>query len=718
MTYAGNPAVSPEVRQRILGTFRQTLELAATGSRQEASLGCDFILQLDPAFAPARALLERLRAAQGPVAVDDLRDEAAAGEAGERPAAEDEPAVEDRLFELPELPDLPRGAGDVDLGSDEPRPDEPGIDELAGVDLVADDLIAGAFPSEPAEQDDPARRAELRRDVQRLYGERRDEALLSLAEGRREEIADDRELARLVAAAASRQEAAPYVESFLDAAREARAQGRTEEAAAALGKARSLDPDHPEVRRLGDGAAPAAAAAGSRAREPAPGAAGEGDGRIEELLAEGQAAFDRGDHQGAIDAWSRIFLIDIDHEEASRRIDEARRLKSETERQVEEVFHDAQRAEEEGDARAARVGYTRVLELAPGHLAARERRDQLAGGWEEEPDEGLVRPPDRRTAPPWEAAEPAGAGGSELAGGAAAAGPLREEILVPPEPGAEAAATEAPVRPSLVAVRESKAGRRFALIGSLVLVLVAVAGWLVYSNREAIFPNSDEPPAAAAAEDPIARATRLHQAGRTAIAVNQLRRLPPTAPQYEEAQALISQWEAAAQSPSGDEAEAGPSARDAEERAELIAAARAAAERGEELAAAELLQRADEIVPLEGEEAELAAAVDRELAPIAGLVDLYRSGDYEMALPELWRAHQAAGDDPDLRRMIVDSYYNIAVRELQRGNPKVAADRLEDALELAPDDPDVRRTLRFARTYAQRERDMLYRIYVKYLPPR
>src|SRR5258707_805414 len=65
----------------------------------------------------------------------------------------------------------------------------------------------------------------------------------------------------------------------------------------------------------------------------------ESDRRVRELLDEGQAAFDAGDPQGAIDSWSRIFLIDIDHQEAARRIDSARRVKAETERQGEEIFH-------------------------------------------------------------------------------------------------------------------------------------------------------------------------------------------------------------------------------------------------------------------------------------------------------------------------------------------------------------------------------------------
>src|SRR5207237_7197557 len=61
------------------------------------------------------------------------------------------------------------------------------------------------------------------------------------------------------------------------------------------------------------------------------GAGSESDPRVRALLDEGQKAFDAGDLQGSIDAWSRIFLIDIDHQEASRRIDQARKLKAESE---------------------------------------------------------------------------------------------------------------------------------------------------------------------------------------------------------------------------------------------------------------------------------------------------------------------------------------------------------------------------------------------------
>ena len=73
MSYRGNPSLAPDVQARIVQTFSQTLDLAAGGSVHEATLGCDFILRMDPDFEPARTLLRRLEEAGGPVGVDDLR---------------------------------------------------------------------------------------------------------------------------------------------------------------------------------------------------------------------------------------------------------------------------------------------------------------------------------------------------------------------------------------------------------------------------------------------------------------------------------------------------------------------------------------------------------------------------------------------------------------------------------------------------------------------
>ena len=58
--YEGSPSLAPDAREKVLQTFRHTLQLARDGRNEEALLGCDFILKMDPRFAPARQLLELL----------------------------------------------------------------------------------------------------------------------------------------------------------------------------------------------------------------------------------------------------------------------------------------------------------------------------------------------------------------------------------------------------------------------------------------------------------------------------------------------------------------------------------------------------------------------------------------------------------------------------------------------------------------------------------
>ncbi|HQR68927.1 MAG TPA: hypothetical protein PLB02_16185, partial [Thermoanaerobaculia bacterium] len=59
--YEGSPSLAPEAREKVLQTFRHTLQLVRDGRNEEALLGCDFILKMDSRFAPAHRLLASLR---------------------------------------------------------------------------------------------------------------------------------------------------------------------------------------------------------------------------------------------------------------------------------------------------------------------------------------------------------------------------------------------------------------------------------------------------------------------------------------------------------------------------------------------------------------------------------------------------------------------------------------------------------------------------------
>lgn len=759
MRYVGNASLSQHIQERILNTFQQTLGLAQEGNHQEALLGCDFILRLDPLFEPARRLQERMEGAEGAVDVADLQ-EFAPGGGGASPKAT-EPADETAQPAAPE----PIATTEV-----APPVESPGSQEAAP---VSDNL--------------PAKLALLLE--QRSYQD-----LLTLAGENQERIASDPDLSGMAQIASERLEAEPYVKSFIESARQAKNAGDIETSKADLQKARELDATHPDLMALdadlsvagapvvepsleeaveldfpdlgeptaepstlvapleeptvepstqvsppptepalapqvdlslddsqqdadslfqeieGESATPPDALTPSLGTEPAARLDGESEQRIGDLLQEGQEAFEKGEYQSAIDAWSRIFLIDIDHAEASRRIELARKLKAEVERQIEEAFHEGISLLEAGEVDQAREAFEKLLESQPNHMGAKDYLEKLASG-----DLGLGSPesPESPAPPdlaPVEAPTPVPAEALETDDEALelaepAAAPVPDDDLAT-EPVIDAPASPAPRR------------RSFALIGAAVLILVLVVGWFVFSKWDQMFPNAESEQQASDARpqvDPVERARELHEAGNTAMAINLLRRLPPGHAQYSEAQSLISMWESGTDRPDDASSDL-PSEEELARREALLEAARAAAGSGENLRVIELLDQAALIAGLEQKHVELRLLANDELELIQNELDMFHQGDWEYALPNLWRQHEADPQNKDITRLMVDCYYNLGLRDLQRGDSKSALEKLEEAETLAPEDIGVERLKNFALAYSQRQSDLLYRIFVKYHP--
>jgi len=705
MNYSGNSSLSSEVKQRILSTFEQTLELARDGNRQEALLGCDFVLRMDPQFEPARVLQERLRTSAGPVQVQDLQ------------------------------------SGTATLAAADPFAD------LDGLSLDLPDLLPANLPGLPGID------GALRGELQELLDQRRFQDLMARAQKEQAAVAADPELQRIAGMAQERMEAEPYVQKFLGAARQALQAGQTDEVGRLLDKARSLDPSHPGIAEIEHerGASPVANwTASGPVAPPAPevalppplqtsamptslafgGGDSESDRRIRELLAEGQTAFDAGDPQGAIDAWSRIFLIDIDHQEASRRIEAARKVKAESERQVEEIFHDGLGHLEGGDLAAARKAFERVLEIQPSYFAAREYLQQLDAGNVPRPQPSGTRETFAGSAPPAATALP-GAGRD-----------LKEEILVPPEPAGEAKPERRPARKPPSTRRDpGRARRLFLIVGGLVLLIALAGAYFLFLKKDQIFPNSQPEVTAtpgAASGDPITRAQRLNKSGKTDRALSVLRHIPQNDPHYAEAQKLIAQWggaggaggtpepgatptEATATTPGAPGvtpgAPGGAGQENQDKRNELLSGARQAFAERTYLKALNRLEAAGALAKLDGDDAKLLADTKQKLSSLDKTIDLFHQHEWEFVAREMWTKHEAEPANRDVTQLLADSYYDLAVRDLQRNDASKAVEKLKQVLELQ-DDPLVRRHLQFAETYQDRNKDLLYRIYVKYLPYR
>jgi tetratricopeptide (TPR) repeat protein len=431
--------------------------------------------------------------------------------------------------------------------------------------------------------------------------------------------------------------------------------------------------------------------------EPAAQLDTESQQRIDDLLAEGQQAFDGGEYQGAIDAWSRIFLIDIDHAEANKRIEEARKLKAEADRKVEEKFHEGLANLESGENDAAADSFRAVLEMQPSHLQARDYLEKLEAGEVPVPVE-IPKP-----------AEADSFDGDPAAVDLEASGELDEKPTAKPDRGTKA------VGDRMVSVKKSPfKSKSFLAIAAVGLIAALGGSWYLFKNRDKYFPNAAQEAPTTTAPDPVARANGLHEQGRTSIAIAQLRRLPPDHPQYDEAQALIASWELE-QAPV-DVGPGGPSPQELARRESLVAEASAAADQREFMRTTELLSEAATVAPLSGTEVQLLARADEQLQDLQNFITIFREGEWDMALRDLWLLHEADPGNRDVTRLLIDSYYNIGLRALQRQDVKEAGEQFKEALGLSPDDPELLRLADFAATYQTRSTDLLYRIYVKYHP--
>ncbi|HVR96671.1 MAG TPA: hypothetical protein VMW27_08665, partial [Thermoanaerobaculia bacterium] len=318
------------------------------------------------------------------------------------------------------------------------------------------------------------------------------------------------------------------------------------------------------------------------------------------------------------------------------------------------------------------------------------------------------------------AVEPALPLPSDIEGGPAEE--LKEEILVPPDPsevGRTPSRRERDAKPA-AAPKAKKASRTFLMVGAPVLLLALVGGWFLWQNWDRVFPNSQSEELAApaaTATNPIARATELHRTGKTARAIALLQRTPPSSRYYKESQALLAQLQASLR-PAGPARPAGPSPEVLQRRQALLAAARGAYADRSYLRAVERFEQAAKLAPLEGPDSQSLAYAKGQLEPLVQQIELFKSHDWERILPELWRLREADPANRDVTRLLVDSYYNLAVRDLQRNDALKAAEKFQEAANLDKDDPMLQRHLVFAQTYQERPKDLLYRIYVKYLPLR
>ncbi len=709
------------MKERVLSTFQQTLALYRQGRTDEVTAGCNLLLQMDPMFDPAKKLLSKLHNPSLPIDLDTLLP--SAGPRDDRtPMQHAREAMVARDFQR--VIHLTSQILTDDLLNDEAR--------ILG-DEAREKLEASPFVEQFA-----------RRADQSLANGNVASAKMELEKARALDPTHP-DVVRVGQAIAARDSAparpaAPSPSFVVDEPKPA-ATGRSTAQAADFGFTFeeekpaevsfanfSFDTPAPtdfsfdapaapkQEAPFGGGfsfdATPAAAPA-----PPPPGNsefdfttasvnASEDDQRkIDQYLSDGDRAFEAGDYSQAIDLWSRIFLIDVTNDQASDRIERAKRKRREIEQQVETILASGIDAFERGDAAKAHAELTEVLRLDPRNSSAQEYLDRLA----EAGSGGGSAPAVRPAAPP---PPPDAQFGADLFDDEIAIGGGFETPLIPPDPGTAAAAPAAAKTKAKAAAPARGRKLPLGLIAIVLGVLVLGAGgWYAFQRMTA---GGGEVESSGEGDQIIGRASMLAKNGRFDQAIALLRDIKPGDPKHDEALVMIADLQKK-KSTSAQLIDGVPAEQYYEQRVAAASAAFAAGDYTSAKAAFEQAMRVKGLPP------DLRAKYDsasQQASKLDAAKALFAERRYAEAIANLQPLLEADPQNASIQRMIADAHFNLGAIALQEERIPDAIRELDEVLKVNPNDELARRSRELAVRYNGEPKDLLYKIYVKYLPLR
>jgi len=423
----------------------------------------------------------------------------------------------------------------------------------------------------------------------------------------------------------------------------------------------------------------------------------DADQRIATLLTEGDALESQGDLQGAIQVWSRVFVLQDSNADAEERVDRARRILEEQAVRVDEMRFRAEDLLNAGNLAEARDEYQKVLEVLPNHLEAKEALRQievkLAGGSEATPApdagaEAIQAVPLALPEQPQEAApqEPE----------------FEEEVFLetPPQASPPERQTAAPA----AAPARRRPGR--ALVLSMLVVGVVVVGAAGYVGWQILFPSgpsgelqglepqtldrtSTAPSTAQPSADPV-------------VPEPQAVGVPPASPPK---QRVL------------DDAEARVVAKQVVEEASRLF------DEGEYVLALKQFREALDLdssnMDAKDWETKTAAEVERRAVferEVTTIRAAFSDFDYESALKKLYRMRAPTEvGDAMVQRWKVTCWYNWGVLRLQGARLSEAEEKFQEVLGLKADDEQAASHLEVVRRYRDRPMDPSFKNYTNRL---
>ena len=698
-TYPGNASLSSAVKDRVLSTFQQALALYKEGRAAEVVEGCTLILRMDPMFDPAKKLLEKTRNPNSPVDVDSLMPST------DDPLGEARAAMAARDFQRAN-----------DLTSEVLRDDFTNEEARAINDTARERIEAAPFVEQFI------RKAESFAGQGNVVGARNE------LEKARALDSDHPDISRVAQSLAAPQPAASFTSgpspSFVVEAPPpaAPAPGRGTAQAADFGftfeeekpanepgfGTFSFDAPSPAPAAAPFGGfsfdAPSPPSAGSFDFAPAAPQTGGGDQRkIEQYLADGDRAANAGNYQQAIDLWSRIFLIDVTNDEASTRIENAKTKRRENEAKVEALLAAGEKAFNAHDNDTAREKFNEALRLDPANLTAHEFLERITAA-APAPFEMPPLAPSKRSEPPAPMRGDIFDDEAMLSGSYDSLKPPDAPPLLPIS-AKKVAKTKAAPAPA-AKKRSSSSG---VLLTIVAVVIVAALGWFVWSKYMAKPPYD---PAATQAIFVQANSLAKRQRYDQAIAI--LGDIKPSDPQHDKALEMIADLQhkksQAAQMINGRPASLVYD--------ESIAAARTAFDAHDYETAKTALDTAARIKPLPPDLTAMYATASQQVSKLEVAKALFKERRFQDAITNLDPLLQADPQNQSIRRMLIAAHFDLGATALQEEKLPDAMREFDEVLKSDPNDELAKRSRTLAERYSGQPKDLLYKIYVKYLPLR
>ncbi len=715
MAYPGNQELSAEARQRVLTAFHQVIAKLQDGRRDEALIGLEFVLRLDPSFGPAGHLQEQL-ARGGDVDLADILTLLQGGTSAEIDqilvdAVED---FNDRRFDAARVNAL-RVIGELP-GHPEARALLSQIDDAVKRSNQVEQYLGRA--REALGGGDAQGAAEFVMMAQALdpHHPGISDALATLEQASQRQPPASPPPLHEEAQEAAPVEVEPEPEDggFSFSFDEAPADGGTAFGAFSVDKepagpsleepagspAWETDGDAPDAFSFGAEPAaepPAGGAVDADVADlfsddgevhprgggaPGPAAAASDSQRLQELLKQGRELYDAEHFQEAIDVLSRVFLIDPGHDGATHLVEEARARKDEIDRKAEHLLYEAQDAADAGRIEEALRLVDEVLVLQPGHLEALALKDRLASAGS-------------APAAPAEAAAPAPAPAPDIDSG--------DELFALPEiePAAEigvGAVGNGPVEPLTVRpepTRRTPPWRIIALAaGGLLVLLVGV-----FFGSQLLSSGADEGPGAGV-DTVLRQAQELYQQGRAQEAVHLLQEYPASGLDQARVARRLAEYQKALAPPTPTPI---PS---------QLPAAEKALDAGRLLNAYSLVLDGLKQFPHDSGLVQLRERILQHEPLMASLVRASEAGDSATALAvtrELAERHPA---NPEFQNELNRHLFNVGVQELRGYNLTGAAVHLQELARRRPEDAEVSRILDFIEKYKTRPADMQLKIFI------